>query len=72
MVEPGTAIIVSSFVRSSFVTLLSTPRAFFTGIDLGIPCCTPLLTYKYCVCLSVDSAFFLENTVVREGKIIRS
>ena len=26
---------------------------FFTGIELGIPSCTSLLTYKYCVCLSV-------------------
>ena len=39
-------------VRSSFVTLLSA-LCVFTGIELGIPCCTSLLTYKYCVCLSV-------------------
>ena len=35
MVEPGTAIIVSVRLRSSFVTLLSTPYAFLQGSNLG-------------------------------------
>ena len=30
-----------------------TVSVLFTGIELGIPCCTSLLAYKYCVCLSV-------------------
>ena len=42
---------------------------FFTGIELGIPCCTSLLTYKYCVCLSVclsvDSALFGKHCCTR-------
>ena len=46
---------------------------FFTGIELGIPCCTSLLTYKYCVCLSVclsvDSALFGKHCCTRRKKI---
>ena len=57
-------------VRSSFLTLLSALYVcFFTGIELGIPCCTSLLTYKYCVCLSVclsvDSALFGKHFCTR-------
>ena len=46
---------------------------FFTGIELGIPCCTSSLTYKHCVCLfvclsvclSVDSALFGKHCCTR-------
>ena len=51
------------------MTLLSALCAFFTGIELGIPCYTSLLTYKYCVCLSVclsvDSALFGKHCCTR-------
>ena len=49
MVEPGTVLVrLGRFCDTAFRAV-----CFFTGIELGIPCCTSLLTYKYCVCLSV-------------------
>ena len=70
MVEPRTVSVrLVVFCDTAFHTV-----CFFTGIELGIPRCTSLLTYKYCVCLSVCLSIlhFLENIVVREGKNIRS
>ena len=49
IVGPGTVSVrLGSLCDTAFRTV-----CFFTGIELGIPCFTSLLTYKYCVCLSV-------------------
>ena len=61
MVEPGTVWFGwVVFCDTAFRTV-----CFFTGIELGIPCCTSSLTYKYCVCLSVDSALFGKHCCTR-------
>ena len=59
-------------VRSSFVTLLSALYAFSQGSNLGFYVARlywPISTVSVCLSVCLSILHFLENIVVREGKL---
>ena len=68
MVGPGTVSVrLGRVCDTAFRTV-----CFFTGIELGIPCCTYLLTYKYCVCLSVSRFCTFWKTLLYEREKLKA